>query len=484
MGIATIVSFADKESPEEITEADLEAIADYMAENYRVNPLRSFLTVVFPNADGYTQPAYFKDPDKQADYMKRVLRAFRPETPTLPEKDVFLEQPVADISFNVNNTLPPGRAFRQHVPLQTAVDIINFHPYGQPGLPISGLALLAFQAYPLGSAKCQGRTLSVHSDNPAIMRHFAATFLERNRKAVALARQTDSSKLPETPLKFRTLLIQTLLDAADRQMKSQRKEEPCAITAYHLTNSGQRAALDIYYLPSQMVGYLQLMLSADYSAAWAELVRQAWVLPKLKRGQKNAPADFQPDRNYLYEDLFNLAEDIPGRAGRFIRIYFLRDARRFADQTDPRGHYSTRRQAGLVSWKLTEPFLRRILHMEAERVAHIRALGDALAVYVGRENDRRFFRNFYTVDRYDYLRTALIKANNEHVRRGNPPFLTLDNFLSVFEEGEELARPDWRLARDLVLIRMVEQLHASGWLGANADAVPEVATSDEISAGS
>jgi len=66
-----------------------------------------------------------------------------------------------------------------------------------------------------------------------------------------------------------------------------------------------------------------------------------------------------------------------------------------------------------------------------------------------------------------------------HVKRGNPPFLTLDNYVSVFEEGEDLARVDWRLARDLVLIRMVEQLHANGWLGANEDALPEPAEETE-----
>ena len=111
--------------------------------------------------------------------------------------------------------------------------------------------------------------------------------------------------------------------------------------------------------------------------------------------------------------------------------------------------------------------------MQPDRIQNIRSLGDALAAYVQKQNDRRFFRNFYVAGRYDYLRNDLIKANTEHVKRGNPPFLTLDGYLSVFEEGEELARVDWRLARDLVLIRMVEQLHANGWLGANQDALPD-----------
>ena len=117
--------------------------------------------------------------------------------------------------------------------------------------------------------------------------------------------------------------------------------------------------------------------------------------------------------------------------------------------------------------------------MEADRIEAIRRLGDALAAYVGGENDRRLFQAIYQENRYDYLRNALIKANLAHVRRGHAPFLTMDDFIRVFEEGEELAYADWRLARDLLLIRMVEQLYANGWLGANRDAVADADENNE-----
>jgi CRISPR-associated protein Cst1 len=109
------------------------------------------------------------------------------------------------------------------------------------------------------------------------------------------------------------------------------------------------------------------------------------------------------------------------------------------------------------------------MNMEKDRVEEIRKLGDQLAAYVSGENDRRFFRAFFTERNYGNFRTALIKANIAHVRRGNPPFITLDPYIEVFEAGDEVARSDWQLARDLVLIRMVEQLHQAEWLGKNID---------------
>lgn len=117
--------------------------------------------------------------------------------------------------------------------------------------------------------------------------------------------------------------------------------------------------------------------------------------------------------------------------------------------------------------------------MDKDRVEQVRLMGDKLAEYVSSQNDRRFFTAFFTEQRYEYFRNNLIKANLAHARRGNPPIITLDPYISVFEEGDEVARSDWRLARDLVLIRMVERLHAVGWLGQHVDAIPEEAQETE-----
>ena len=111
--------------------------------------------------------------------------------------------------------------------------------------------------------------------------------------------------------------------------------------------------------------------------------------------------------------------------------------------------------------------------MDKERIEQIKRLGDTLAEFVNSQNDRRFFRDFFNIQRYDHFRTALLKANLAQTKRGQAPIITFDGYISVFEEGEDLARSDWRLARDLVLIRMVERLHELDWLGKNPEAIPE-----------
>jgi len=469
VGVATIAAFAGKRDPTRLTESDLDEIADYITREYIRQPLRSFLTVAFPNS-GFTQPAYNKQPEKRQVYAERVLRAYRAGTPTLDEQCVFTGQPAAAVPFDVKGELSPGYTFRQHIPLITGEGVINFHPSGIAGLPVSGTVMLALQAFPLGCAKCGGRLLAVHSDNDELTYHFAKTFLLGNRKAVQLAQAAGSKKMPEPKFSHRTLLIDVLLQANELQREAREDERLFSLTAYHLTNSGQGVGLDIYPLPMEMIGFLRDMQTADYRDEWNGIVRRAWeVAPKKKRGKKN-DKPFQPRRNWLYEDLF----DLPDNAPMFLRTYFLRIALRYArGKTDPRVDYSLQNEAHLVSWKITARFLRRIMLMDKERVEQIRTMGDRLAEYVSSQNDRRFFREFFTEQRYGYFRTALIKANLAHVKSGHAPIITLDPYIEVFEEGDELARSDWRLARDLVLIRMIERLYEQGWLGSNVDAIPE-----------
>jgi CRISPR-associated protein Cst1 len=140
---------------------------------------------------------------------------------------------------------------------------------------------------------------------------------------------------------------------------------------------------------------------------------------------------------------------------------------------DPRQKYSPKTELDIVSWKITHQFLWRILNMEKERIDQIRIMGDRLAEYVSTQNDKRFFQEFFTQNRYEYFRSRLLKADLAHVKRGKPPIIEFEPYIQVFEEGAELARTDWRLARDLVLIRMIERLHALDWFGKNPDALTD-----------
>lgn len=112
--------------------------------------------------------------------------------------------------------------------------------------------------------------------------------------------------------------------------------------------------------------------------------------------------------------------------------------------------------------------------MNPNRIERIRALGDDLAQYVHDENDTKFFERFYGEQkRYDMVRNELIRVSNARLKRGQPPLVKFEPYMEIFEDADERGRTDWRLARDLVLIRMIEKLYELRWIQQHADVIPE-----------
>jgi len=476
VGVATVTAMAGKVDPTEVDSADLEKAASFIEREYVREPLKSFLGVAFTTNAWFNQPAFTKQPEKRREYAGRILKSYNKELPD--ERCVFTGEPATSVPFS--DKLPPGRAFRQHIPLLTGEGFINFHPWGSAGIPVSGKAALCLQAFPLGCAKCGGRLLAVHSDNYDLMYDYAARFLEQNLKSMSLAQENDSTKMPEAGFSAKTLLIETFLLIEQRRRDEATDHRPSSVTAYHLTNSGQSNPLDernppleIYYLPLELTDFLSALSGPIYRNEWNSIVGRAWRLAQPSK-KSNRPveesADSRPKRNYLYEDLLRL----PDNAAEFIRCYFLRRPVISKVEDDPRRSYSMRDEISLVSWKIVELFLWKVMNVDKERIQMIRELGDRLAEYVASQNNWPFFKAFYGETRsYSNMRNLLIKANLDHVKRGNPPLLTLDPFIEVFEEGSDVSRPDWRLARDLVIIRMIEQLHSLGRLDQNIDDLTE-----------
>ncbi len=490
IGLATIVTYVNKDNPADLTEDDLYKVADFIETYYTQQPLTSFLTVSLMNSD-FTQPAFKDKPERRKEYAKLVAKNFGPEALRNEEICVFTGQPALGHSLSLKKDkegreeLPPGRAYRQHIPLITGEGIINFSAGGDPGLPVSGEALLCLQFFPMGCLKCGGRLLAIHSDNPKIILAAARRALQENTEAITLARAKGETKLPDASSSPRTLLIETLMGMDFRQQDAQEEKQPYSITAYHLTNSGQTSPLDekspplrLYHLPMNIVRFLRTSYHPGYKQVWQRLVERGWERPKPAKnkdeGRGEEVGEIFPAkrrRNYLYEDVFRLPED----ARNFVRTYLLRIPKRNTTTVDPRSHYSLRQDVGMVPWTFTELFLREVMHMDKERIEEIRELGDTLAEYVKEQNDKRFFSKFFELQRGDYFRTELLRANRNQTSRGKPPLFSLDSFCTVFFEIEgEALRLDWRFARDLVFIRMLEWLYKNDdRLSEHLNALPE-----------
>lgn len=487
VGIAAIADYCDKQ-PGEINEANFLRVADYIEQNYVRAPLRGHLTMAFTSNAWFIQDAFNPDKPELSAEKRAERRATRDrwashhvrqwqDQATSGEICVFTGLPAAP--RELSGKLAPGRLGRNQMPLLQGDDAINFFTGGDPGLPVSPQALLALQFMPMGCAKCGVGLLAVHSDSEELTLAFARIFFRQNTEAVMLAQAAGEDKLPSAQRSLKTLLIETLSDIERQRLQTERRSgRSASITAYNF-NNGKSPQLVIYHLPLQISNFLRIVLTAPYSDAWQQIVQRGWQREQVKIDKKgNITERIAPRHNYVYEDLFTL----PQNAARFIRRYFLRIPQRSRFVDDPRSTYSPAHEQHLISWPLVELFLKEVMTMEADRIEHIRALGDKLADYTRNQGGRRFFRAFFTEQNTANFFSLLTKTNINYVKftKGRDTLFDLDNYIDVFMEGDDLMRPDWRLARDLVLIRMVEQL--KDWIANNPDALPEedTAQSEQI----
>lgn len=457
VGVATVCALSNKPDPASITSEDLERVADFLECEYFSGKLLSYLTCVFPNSM-YVQPAaqagakLKAKPATMRRFKTKMLYGFKePADPGVQGlRCAFSGEPADQL------------VYRQHVPLLTGEDVMNFFPAGAGGMPISSEFLLAVQAFPLGGRRCVGRVLAVHCpDDPSLTYEFARRFLEDNRRLLLLAQK--SGEKYEDAKGPRTLVINALLDVVRRRRDwIDGGERPPSISVYHLTNSGQGPDIDLYELPSEVISFVALALRAGTADVWSAIVARAWEIPNTQRkggsGRNGPESDASPQvgrsRNFLYDDLF----DLPRRAAQFIRTYFLRRAWRFARKNDPRGEYSQTHDLELVSWPLTDLFLKEVMGMERSRIEVIRTVADRIAEHIDSTSDDRLFTRLSLIRRYDGLRARLLRTSRERVAAGKDPLISFEEFILIFENSEDIPRIDWRLARDLLLIRLLDQL--------------------------
>ncbi len=440
VGYATLCAMAGRqELTFDLQQHELDQAADYIEDKYcRPGPWRNFLAgVVFPNS-GFVQPSYDKPHlrHKKQEYAELVLRRYRPGTPVIRDRRcaccgreaVFI-------------------ATREHIPLLNAKGYGNFGGLGQAGLPVCGTCLLAAHALPLGCRIVEGRLLAIYSWDDIITLKFARLALEQTQ---ALLQMESLGKIPGKRF-ARTRFIEALMDAQQRGAGlSSRYGTSFSLTGYFFTNSGQNADVDILELPSNVVDFLIALNGeeAEVQRAWNAAVTNGWPQHKDRRKADNA-GDKGNYRNKLYEDLF----DLPYTAVTFLRSHIL----------------------PTKSWALIALFWRKVIDMEQRRLQAIQELGDRIAEYIQTHADgKKLYKGIHYARYFGDLRLALHRASEKAAEdKDSKPLLPFDLFQRAFLEEDDTADLDWRLARDLLLIRIVERLHLGGWFARNPDAVEE-----------
>lgn len=435
-GVAGITAFSGAFDPSEVTAQDLDDFARWARDNFTTKALSSFMATIFLNHMNY---------GRQEEVNKALAET------TVRSYSRTLESANERCGFCGETYLQ--RVSRDLMPLIGGRTMINFFPQGGRGLPVCGVCLTSLQGLTVGAPFCSGRALVISTTNRSLLLQLVSGWVKEFQRLLSLS--SASEELPKAR-GAKTRTVELLIRA---QRAAQREVDDSTLVAYHLSSSGQTPGIDIFVLSASVVRFIRLAQTPRYSPDWRELSRRAWEPIKGGRTAADLPEDAQLSYyNYLYEDLFRL----PDSTSQFVRRYFLQRPTRAAPTRSGKKQGIQPPQPTAfraVSWDFIDLFLREVVNMEPTRIEAIRNLGDRLAEHIHGENDKRLFLTAFRVRQYFFARKLLLGKCVDRLRDGEGPIVGFDEFLTIFEEGDELARVDWRLAWDLVLIRVIERLH-------------------------
>uniref|UniRef100_A0A7C4QT91 Type I-B CRISPR-associated protein Cas8b1/Cst1 n=1 Tax=Schlesneria paludicola TaxID=360056 RepID=A0A7C4QT91_9PLAN len=486
VGVATLCAMAGKDDPRDLTIEDLDAAGEELRAAYTDPVFTAYLSCVFTLNSPYTNPTISE--------LNRVSAINRLVSPHRVQPD----EGAAHLQCVFSGKAATHLLDRAQMPMLTGAGVLNFFPAGRSELPVAAPYVLAIQALALGGRCCEGKLLIVHCDHPRFTLEFASRYLARNRQLINLAmtnrlpeadgpsdvlerewaRWDSSKKRPKYPdaKAPESLVMQDLLEIVSQTAIGDMAHTPCSVTVYLISNSGQGPSLVIEHIPGQFVAFLEELHGPKFESRWKRVVQRAWQPAKgtaetgKKRAGKKSPVEQKPkagpgiSRNELYNDLariFETGECDWSAATCFIRRHLLSDPSRIS--LDPRRLSSqpprfSSEQLELIDWELSSLFLEKVLGMNHDRLKKIRDFADQLADLIDTHNDRALFRQLvFTAGEWQY-RAILTKVQRQYAHDRNALLFGFDDYLNIFLAEDAGDRANWSLIRDLISIRLVEQL--------------------------
>jgi hypothetical protein len=375
--------------------------------------------------------------------------------------------------------------------------VINFRPDGTTFVPAAGVFIVSLFFLPMASRRAEGKLLCVQAEDPALTMRFARRNLEDNLRLIALAlptaralthegydRELPSWDASKKRYKYadakgpRSLVIADLTEIGTEGTDFAGRVSPLSL--YLLSNSGQGPSLEMFDVPGGVVAFVLKAAGVSTRAAWNAISKRFRAVKESgddqisegatpiqkKSGKKQAvPVSGRAgwSKNPAFEDLCAIYDggflDL-NKARTWLSRYVLGRIR--PDVRDSRFENTNAR-----TWVLADLFLKEVIGMKQGRIDAVRAFADKLAGWIGSKHDKRLYRSL-TMDKPTDLRHSLMRVQRVSAQ-GAAPLFGLDEYAMVWlhEDGDE-----W-LIRDLVCIRVVEALAASGFFGANPELVPE-----------
>lgn len=229
-------------------------------------------------------------------------------------------------------------------------------------------------------------------------------------------------------------------------IKNHEDENTQFIRFYHFTNFGASVDCDIFELPNSVFRFFFRITHIQQNGRelfveWKNLTRSFFKIKAAKYDEmKQSWVNEKNDTPINDEDVLN-SKNV---------IYNYLYNKKYS-------HVLTIMKKKKVSFELVKIYVLEVLDMKKERVERIKVIADKLVEFMVVMNDfKKILRSIEGAGRAAELRRVLIQLLKHSMKFENTELLfTTDDFiLNLFPDNEP-----WSYTRDLLLVRIYEQLH-------------------------
>ena len=323
--------------------------------------------------------------------------------------------------------------YKTHVPLVGSGSFTNFFPSFQNGLNICARCALAIQFAPLRWYKVGGKPCLVSSNNQTLLREFGEEVFRTIRARVASGEYESSDNSGLFDEKFKSPQ-NALFHLAYKFGKDYCLKGICrpddSIVLYHIDNYNQNpAGIRIYSLPSNVFRFVAFMMnSPEYRSAWFALLGQHYAKTK---GDEELPV-WKTNYNIIHVSLLEQKSI----------LWAFKD-----DRT----------KTPTMPWAVVEGYMRSVRGMNQQRIDRIRDLSDNIALCIRESKKPRRVLDIAAAKDLPSFRNQLQLVMKDWQKLGKEePLTTFDDYTAVLIPGDYRG---WTEVRDLMVVRLYEQLH-------------------------
>ena len=417
-GLVALLLIADKNSPEELVDEDIEKAIEFASKLYARKEWSSgyIHAMILPNSGilmANPSMARKRTPEAIAQNLKSLLE--EPEDPNAS---------ICEICGRRHSRSKP--VYRSDFPLVGTGGVPNYFPSAKDGLNVCSQCLFLVQFLPLVAYKVGRRVLVIHTYPYELMLELHGEALNDVRKNF-LASNAMDFKRPEN---FLFHLLGELTGKTERDDLWAN----ASITLYYFVNNNQGQELDIIHVPTPVLRFIA-HASREDPKGWKRIVAMGWR-------KKPSEEEFEKyERSYANEVYAKLL------AEESILPYFI-------DMKNRRAN---------AKWSLLSFYCSEVLGLDREALEFIRDVGDRIVETLEKLPDNQLSRRVRELERAEKLyQFEAFFVNLEKLRQRlgiEKPLMTFDEFATVLTSYGEDLNVSWRTVKHLLLFRVYEKLH-------------------------